>query len=191
MPGLAAHLGERKGGKHMNAILGKIQSVDKSAASEPSRHRMEIKFSPRCVMPERTKVPEWLKDQTLTVTRTVMDPREIGGPGDSIVLTPAESRKWLAPLTVTPVICFGSLPSELTVALRWWKDEKPPEIEVTANGRTRRIKLEKSGDQYEAEVSSSEFYGGHEALPTEVVSAAKNCRQPALCFRQTLHRPIG
>jgi hypothetical protein len=66
----------------MNAILGKIQSVDKSAASEPPEHHFEIKFSPRCVLPERTKVPEWLKDQTLSVTRNVMDPREIGGPGD-------------------------------------------------------------------------------------------------------------
>lgn len=61
------------------------------APSGVSRYTAEIKFTPKCVLPERTQVSEWLKDQTLSLTRTALDPREVGGPGDSIVLTPAES----------------------------------------------------------------------------------------------------
>ena len=77
----------------MDALLGKITQLAPSAeapSAAPGAHALEIKFKPACLMPRRTKVPEWLKDQTLTLRREVPDPREVGAPGDSLVLTPVE-----------------------------------------------------------------------------------------------------
>jgi hypothetical protein len=128
----------------VNAILGCIESVD-CRALEDGAYRADIRLKPRCVMPERKQIPEWLKGQVITVTRVVPDPREVGAPGDSIVLTPSESSKYLLPLVVTPPLLRGSLRGQIHVALRWWKDKKPPELEVRSNGRVRRIRLARKG----------------------------------------------
>jgi hypothetical protein len=146
----------------MNAILGKITHIDERPLTTDHRPPSEgppfptvvggrgaqrrssvvgsaattrqVRFKPACLMPERKPIPEWLKDQTLTVTREVADPRELGHPGDSIVLTPAESERWLYPLTATPNIAYGALPPTVQIRLRWWKEEKLPEFTVSANG---------------------------------------------------------
>jgi hypothetical protein len=115
----------------MNAILGKITQID-SKDQAPAR---QVRFKPACLMPERKAIPEWLKDQTLTITREVADVRELGHPGDSIVLTPAESLAWLYPLAVTPSVAYGALPPTLQIRLRWWKEEKLPEYTVSVGGR--------------------------------------------------------
>jgi hypothetical protein len=80
-------------------------------------------------------VPDWLQDQVLVIERDVVDRREVGNPGDSIVLTPAESARWLYPLAIRPAVAYGELPPTLQLCLRWWKDDKPPEYNVRANGR--------------------------------------------------------
>lgn len=89
----------------MNALLGKITKVRKStpSARKMGTCRMEVWFKPACIMPGRSKVPEWVSDQVLKVTRKVADPREVGSVGDSIVLTPGESANWPRRCASTPV----------------------------------------------------------------------------------------
>ena len=82
----------------MYSLLGKI--VDITAKNESKPGHLEIKFKPACIMPRRTEVPEWLKDQVLTIERTVDDPREVGYPGDSIILTPDVSKKEKKKMTI-------------------------------------------------------------------------------------------
>ena len=117
-------------------------------------------------MPRRTKVPEWLKDQTLTLRREVRDLREAGGPGDSLVLTPVESEQWLYPLTVTPDVAYGKLPGTLQLRLRWWKDEKLPEWTVKANGRSLSGQFTKEGEAGVATVETKTFFDFDPVCPS-------------------------
>lgn len=170
----------------MNTILGRIHSVTckskKTASSKNSQQDVEIKFTPRCILPERTKVPQWLNDQTLSLTRTVKDLREIGEPGDSIVLTPAESSKWLTPLAVSPSIHFGSPVGQLEVTLDWWKDKKPPELEVRGPSRAMRAKLTKSGDGFRTRIKLSDLFAGYEALPAEILISCEKLKVSCTVF---------
>jgi hypothetical protein len=152
----------------MDALLGKITQLAPPAeapSAAPGAHALEIKFKPACLMPRRTKVPEWLKDQTLTLRREVPDPRELGGPGDSLVLTPVESERWLYPLTVTPEVDYGKLPDTLQLRLRWWKDEKLPEYTVKANGRSLSGQFTKEGEAGVATVETKSFFEFEPLLP--------------------------
>lgn len=148
----------------MQSLLGKIVSI---TDSETEVGHLEISFRPACIMPRRTGVPEWLKDQTLKVKRVVSDPREIGNPGDSIILTPAESAKWLYPLVLSPDIAYGELPEKIRIELSWWKDEKAPDCTIHANGRRITAKLEKDGDGFAAEVETKDFYNYAPKLPVD------------------------
>src|SRR5947209_5556152 len=114
----------------MQALLGKITDIrkpDNSDGAPTAVGLLEVRFKAACVLPQRTRVPEWLKDPVLTVRRDALDAREIGEPGDSLILTPAESARWLSPLTVAPEVAYGKMPETLRLHLRWWKDEKLPE----------------------------------------------------------------
>lgn len=144
--------------------MGKIVSI---TASEAGPGCLEISFKPACIMPRRTGVPEWLKDQTLKVERVAADPREAGYPGDSIILTPSESAKWLYPLTLTPDVAYGELPKKIRIELRWWKDEKAPDCIIHANGRRITARLEKDGEIFSAEVDAKEFYETDPKLPVD------------------------
>ncbi|MGD2175001.1 MAG: hypothetical protein PVJ27_06325, partial [Candidatus Brocadiaceae bacterium] len=122
----------------MRSLLGKITDLKKRGkrgSGSGTLRRLEVSFKAACVMPGRTKPPEWLKDQKLKVTREVADLREVGGVGDSIVLTPSESARWLYPLSAEPDTSYGEAPAKLELSLRWWKDKKPGEFTVFANGR--------------------------------------------------------
>ncbi len=98
----------------MDALLGKITDITEGAAGDS----LEIRFKEAGVLPRRTRAPEWLKDQVLTVRRHAPDPREVGNPGDSVVLTPAESARWLCPLAVSPGVAYGELPPTLHLRSR-------------------------------------------------------------------------
>ncbi len=100
----------------MHALLGKITKVTRR---EGTPSAFEIAFKAACVLPERGKIPERLGDQTLTITRSAPDAREIGVPGDAIVLAPEESASWLYPLAVSPEVAYGALPAAVTLTLRW------------------------------------------------------------------------
>jgi len=163
----------------MQALLGKITGVNRKSTGEGTTvagnghtpplmgdpASLEIKFKAACVLPQRDGVPEWLKDQVLTLERQVVDVREIGNAGDSIVLTPAESDQWLAPLTVTPDIASGEVPRSLDVRLLWWKDEKLPEYTVRANGRTFSGQFTKEGNLGSARVDTATFFTSPPRLP--------------------------
>ena len=153
----------------MNALLGKITKVRKStpSARKPGTCRMEVWFKPACIMPGRSKVPEWVSDQVLKVTRKVADPREVGSVGDSIVLTPGESANWLFPLVVEPAVVYGKLPARIRLTLRWWKDQKPGEFNVCANGRRRTGKFVKRGGKWTASVVTREFFDSTPSPPIE------------------------
>ena len=152
----------------MDALLGKIAGITREespdAADASSRYR--VRFKAACVLPRRGAPPEWLKDQVLTVSRSAGDAREIGGPGDSIVLTPRESAPWLYPLGIDPPLAHGALPPTLEVRLRWWKDDKPPEFEMRANGRVHSAAFTPDGDGgFTASVPTSVFFDIAPALP--------------------------
>jgi len=155
----------------MNAILGRIAKIRKLKAgrgSTGSSHRVKVSFKPACVMPGRTVVPEWLKDQVLDVTRVVPDMRELGNVGDSIVLTPAESRQWLYPLVVEPAVAHGKVPARIDLRLRWWKDKKPGKFTVSANGRRRTGAFTRHGKTFTASVAMGSFFDGAPSLPADV-----------------------
>ena len=155
----------------MNALLGKIAKVRESTARRGTRrrlHRLDVSFKPACVMPARKAVPAWLKDQTLTVARTVADPREVGGVGDSIVLTPAESADWLFPLRIEPPVARGRVPARLEVSLRWWKNKKPGELTVRAGGRRRTARFTKRRTLFAASVATRGLVAPEASLPLDV-----------------------
>lgn len=152
----------------MDALLGKITHItrpDQKPESGSAAAALEVKFKPACVLPARAKVPEWLKDQVLTIRREVLDAREIGEPGDSLMLTPVESAPWLSPLVVTPGVTYGELPRSLQIRLGWWKDEKLPEYTVRANGRTQSGQFEKEGSGGTAAVDTARFFDFEPHLP--------------------------
>src|SRR5262249_34683190 len=127
--------------------------------------RWTVRFKAACVMPERARVPEWLKEPILTVEREVADPRELGHPGDSILLTPEESARWLRPLAVTPSVAYGRPPRTLRLALRWWKEEKLPEFRIQANGRSHAGQFTRDGDGGVVTVETAAFFEYEPRLP--------------------------
>lgn len=126
----------------MQGLLGKITLVEKTESSDEYR----VTFKPEAVLPSRSAAPEWLKDQSLTLTRRVVDAREAGQAGDGIVIPAAEAAKWLAPLTVSPETVYAAAPGSISVRLAWWKEEKAPDVTVRAGGRTLKSTLTPSAD---------------------------------------------
>jgi hypothetical protein len=154
--------------ENMDALLGKITTIARSSETPESASgpvSLEVKFKAACLLPQRTKVPEWLKDQTLTLKREVPDPREAGEPGDTVLLSPVESERWLAPLTVTPTAAYGKLPDTLQIRLRWWKEEKLPEFTVHSNGRSQTGQFTKQGEEGVASIETAPFWGFEPTLP--------------------------
>ncbi|MBV9470799.1 MAG: hypothetical protein JO316_16620 [Abitibacteriaceae bacterium] len=161
----------------MHALLGKItdiapQQATASTAAAKVGHQLEVSLKAACVLPDRTKLPEWLQDQTLKVQRSVLDAREVGHLGDSIVLTPDESAHLLYPLEVEPTVVYGELPPTLQLHLRWWKDDKPPEFSVRANGRLQTGQWTKDDTGYSAAVATETFF---DLLPKLPVSFEISC----------------
>jgi len=152
----------------MNAILGKVSSVREIETSSAGTHRVEISFTAVCVLPQREPVPEWLKGQTLKLERELDDLREVGQPGDSLVLTVEESAKWLMPLLVTPEICHGELPETIALTLLWWKDEKGPDYTVSANGITRTRTFTKNEGHFTAQITVADYFTSRPLLPVEI-----------------------
>lgn len=150
----------------MEGLLGKITGI---AAREDGagRHHLTIRCTPACLLPTRQAPPEWLHETELTVERTVADPREVGGIGDSIILNAAESARYLHPLAVTPAITYGALPATLCLSLCWWENEEPPPFCVQANGRCVRGLFPRTDEGFVAEVSTDAFFPTAPALPVE------------------------
>jgi hypothetical protein len=148
----------------MQALLGRITHIEPKE-SRGAGMTLSVRFKPACVLPRRAAAPEWLKDQTLTVERTVVDPREVGRPGDSLVLSPAESAPWLQPLVATPAVAHGALPATLKIELRWWKEEKLPELTVRANGREETGQFSREGVTGVAYVETAGFFDAPPRLP--------------------------
>ncbi|MHB0935287.1 MAG: hypothetical protein ACYDCO_07250 [Armatimonadota bacterium] len=147
----------------MEAILGKITGV-----AERGGGRFAVSFVPACLLPERAAVPAWLGGAALTIEREVDDPREIGGPGDSIVLTPAESLRWLNPLIITPEVSYGRVPEKLTIRLAWWPVTPPPEYSVRIGRQQLTGTFEQRGDRYVAEIDTNRFTISRLTLPTAI-----------------------
>lgn len=145
----------------MDALLTTIQSI----TPLPSEGAAEVMVTPACVLPARSAVPEWLKEQTLTLVRAVADLRELGQPGDSLVLAAAESARWLQPLRLEPAVAYGALPETLRLSLAWWKDDNPPEATVQANGRTVKVKFAKDGEGFVASLATADFFPAPPYLP--------------------------
>lgn len=152
----------------MHALLGKITHVDPIENGSAGLPRWRVRFKAACVLPHRTPVPEWLKDQTLTLERAAADPREVGGSGDSIVLSPAESALWLAPLVVTPTIAYGAPPEMLRIELGWWQEEKLPEFTVRAGGRQLVGQFAKEEDRGVAYVEPRALFAAGPRLPVTI-----------------------
>ncbi len=153
----------------MNSILGKITKIKELKKSTGSiGHTLEVSFKPACIMPSRKKIPEWIKDQELKVTRKVIDPREIGNAGDSIVLTPDEASSYLFPLEVKPIVTYGKLPKKIDIMLKWWKDKKPGEFAVKTNGRRKICKFNKKGKIFSASVDTDYFFDNNPTLPVDI-----------------------
>ncbi|HEY3331895.1 MAG TPA: hypothetical protein VGK19_17825 [Capsulimonadaceae bacterium] len=130
----------------MNAIIGRIERATLLApVPESTLTSCVISLAPVAVLPDLRPLPDWLKDQKVTVTRTVADMREIGGAGDSIVLTVAESARYLTPLTAMPEI-VSDPNTEIRLTLSWNSSEKPPEYTAKSSGREVTGQFEASGD---------------------------------------------
>ena len=151
----------------MHGLLGKISRIE-TKESNAETTTLEVTFKPVSVLPERSKVPEWLKDQSLKITRTVPDPREIGFVGDSIVIEPADAARWLTPLRVSPDSATGSVPNSLEIVLAWWKDEKAPEVTVGAAGRTITKELTKEDDRFKSTIETSGLFALDPQLPIQI-----------------------
>jgi len=119
----------------MQGLLGKITQIEETDGE------YRVTFKPESVLPARTAPPEWLKDQSLTVTRRAPDPREVGRIGDGIVLPADEAGRFLTPLTISPDTAAGEVPKSVTINLAWWKDEKAPDCTVKVDGRSLTPKL--------------------------------------------------
>ena len=140
----------------MLGLLGKI-TAGKAKIADPQAQA--VSFRPVSVLPLRTPVPEWLKDRILTVARSIGDARELGGPGDSIVIGAAEAARWLRPLTVSPAIIEGDPPEVLRVALSWWHEDTPPELTAVAAGRRVPVELTRDGDRFAGSVPLAALRG--------------------------------
>jgi hypothetical protein len=162
----------------MNAIQGKIVSV-KSGAKQRGLTRFTVQFKAIALLPERADVPAWLTDQVLTVQREVADPREIGGAGDAISLTTAESDKWLMPLVIEPATIDGKLPRTIHVTLRWWKNETPPPFTVSALGKKVSGSFVLRGNIFSAVVPAKDLLDADAPRPFEITVACDALR--AIC----------
>ena len=153
----------------MKALLGKITNV----TATDSATRLDVSFTPVCVLPGRSDVPEWLAGQTLTIGREVTDPREVGDVGDSIVLTPAESTVWLTPLRVEPPIAWSEVPETVRVKLLWWRDETPGEVVVAANGRQRTFAFgpADANGPFAVDVPTAAFFDHAPSLPADLIAS--------------------
>jgi hypothetical protein len=166
----------------MNAIMGKIVSVSAQAGRRGKQRGIipvKVRFKAVARLPERADVPAWLVDQVLTVQREVADVREIGGTGDAIALTPGESEKWLAPLTVEPATIDGKLPTALRLSLRWWKTATPPEFAVKALGKTITGTFSRRGESFYALVRLSDLIDEDARRPIEIEITCESLR--AVC----------
>jgi len=149
----------------VEAILGKITGV-----AARGGERFGVSFVPACLLPERTAVPEWLRGAVLTVEREAPDPRELGGPGDSFVLTPEESARWLFPLTVSPEVSRGRLPEKLEIALAWWP-EAPAGFTVRVGRRKIEGAFAQRDGRYVATVETDRLCSARCKLPATVTVA--------------------
>lgn len=162
----------------MQALLGKISRIEHIEAEQKTENgqaangqaagaHLKIGFKAACLLPEHKAVPEWLKDAALTIERTVFDAREIGGPGDSVVLTTEESAPLLRPLSVAPDVARDQIPDALQLRLCWWKDDAPPEWSVRANGRLQSGAWQKDedGEGWAAQVETDSFFDFAPRLP--------------------------
>lgn len=146
----------------MEAILGTIIGVAARGGG-----RFAVSFAPACLLPERDALPSWLEGAELTVEREAADPRELGGPGDSFVLTPAESRRWLNPLTISPEVSYGRVPEKLAISLAWWPVD-PPEFIVRIGRQQLTDTFERRGGGYLAEVETNRFKRSRLTLPAAI-----------------------
>ncbi len=169
----------------MTALLGTIIRIGEINEAR----RVEIHFKALCRLPSRTPVPEWLNDQVLKVEREVVDVRELGHAGDALVLSVEESARWLAPLQVTPAICYGRLPETLTLALRWWKEEKGPEYTLLANGQRLTGAFVKDGTGFTAAVPLTGIFPAEAALPVAIEVSCDNLT--ASCTVLPAHTPYA
>lgn len=155
----------------MHSIMGRIAKVDAVKVDEATPQNqnngahLKIQLEPLCVLPQRTPVPEWLKEQKVWVERRVSDAREIGGLGDSVVLTGEESAPLLSPLEVQPLVAHGEIPSHIELHLHWWKDETPPEYSVRANGQLRTGAWTRTDEIWTATITSAGFFDFAPQLP--------------------------
>jgi len=166
----------------MRSLLGRITHIEPRESRGPET-ALSVRFKPACVMPKRSAVPEWLRDQSLSVERSVVDPREVGRPGDSVLLSPAESAPWLEPLVVTPAVAYGALPATLQIALRWWKEPaKLPEFTVRANAREQVGRFTPGGAGGVATIETAGFFDAPPRLPVtfEIVCDTLKCRATVL-----------
>jgi len=147
----------------MEAILGKITGVVARGGD-----RFAISLTPACLLPERAAAPEWLRGAVLTVEREAPDQRELGGPGDSFVLTPDESARWLQPLTVTPEISYGKIPPKLEIRLAWWPVDPPPGVTVRVGRRRVEAIFARREGGYTAEVETDGLFSPRCKLPAAI-----------------------
>ena len=170
--------------------LGRITSIEKT----DDAYRIELE--PRCRMPGRTAVPRWLKDRRLEIVRRAADEREIGGPGDSIVLTPQESARWLHPLTACPWIARGKVPETVRLELRWWHTEEPPAFTVRAAGRLITGRFTKRDGVWGAAFRPADLLEGEPTLPIgfevtvgDLTITAAVLPESSPCFHRLIRGP--
>jgi hypothetical protein len=172
----------------MNAILGKIVSV-KPGAKRRGRIRIAVRFKATALLPNRMEVPAWLANEILTIHREVADPNEIGGPGDAIALTRAESEKWLEPLVIDPETINGKLPAVLRFTLRWWKSNAAPEFTAKALGKTITGTFIRRGEIFSASVSTNRLLDVNVPRPIEIEITCKPLR--AVCAVIPFDKPAS
>lgn len=159
----------------MNALLGKVVKVTEAGGE------LEVEFEPACLLPEHAAVPEWLAGKKITIRRRAQDPREVGGIGDSIVLTAQESARYLAPLTVEPAVCFGALPKTLSLTYALPSD-KAPEFDAQAAGGRLHGTFEKDGDFWKAQIETSSLVGQAVRPPMAVTVTGDKCTATCALF---------
>ncbi|HEX2951176.1 MAG TPA: hypothetical protein VHV83_16655 [Armatimonadota bacterium] len=152
----------------MKAILGTIDDITVLHA-ENGHQRLLVSCSPACVVPDYTPPPAWLHDARISVERDVDDPREVGEPGDNILLTPDESQPWLCPLRVTPAVVYGHCPDTILVTMHWWEtNNTPPPVTVQANGRSISSAFTRHDDSFQAEIRLADFFPHEPTLPVHL-----------------------
>lgn len=147
----------------MQGLLGKVVSVTPKTDGV-----VDVRFKAIAVLPSRGKIPDWLKDKTLSATRTVSTIEEIGGPGDSVVFGAQASARWLRPLTISPDVVHGNPPEAIEIRLAWWHEDNPPDLVASASGRRIPITLVRTGDAFTASLTTTDFRGAV-GFPQQIV----------------------